>query len=146
MPRKPHAPRNSFLARGITRFSRSTMFSKKGRWAKKNKKAVAPKAADKKPVVKQFGKKGETRTIVPKTPRYYPTEDVPKPIHSSKTHRPARLRASIKPGQVLVLLAGRFRGKRVVFLKQLTSGLLLVTGMRPSSLNFFSFLILELNL
>lgn len=128
MPRKPHAPRNSFLVRGITRFSRSTMFSKKGRWAKKNKKAVAPKSAETKPVVKQFGKKGETRTIQPRTPRYYPTEDIKKPIYSSKTQRPARLRASIKPGQVLILLIGKFRGKRVVFLKQLPSGLLLVTG------------------
>ena len=63
-----------------------------------------------------------------KVGKWYPTDDVPAP--AKRAHKPAtaKLRSSITPGAVLILVAGRYQGRRVVFLKQLPSGLLLVTG------------------
>ncbi len=58
---------------------------------------------------------------------WYPADDERKHYKKAR-NKPTRLRRGVTPGSVLVLLAGRFRGRRVVFLKQLTSGLLLVTG------------------
>ncbi|SCV99366.1 LAFE_0A01596g1_1 [Lachancea fermentati] len=63
-----------------------------------------------------------------KAPKWYPAEDVPAPKQARKTARPQKLRASLVPGTVLILLAGRFRGKRVVYLKHLEDNTLLVSG------------------
>merc|ERR1712238_79136 len=64
-----------------------------------------------------------------KSARYYPADDIARPKHSRKKKKNApKIRGSFTPGTVCILLSGRFRGKRVVCLKALDSGLLLVTG------------------
>ncbi len=59
----------------------------------------------------------------------YPSDDIKsKPVKTSRIPKITKLRKSITPGTILIILSGRFKGRRVVFLKQLQSGLLLVTG------------------
>ncbi|KAF2403533.1 hypothetical protein EJ06DRAFT_527156 [Trichodelitschia bisporula] len=64
----------------------------------------------------------------PKAQKYYPAEEVSQPKTVRKSIRPTKIRESLRPGTVLILLAGRFRGKRVVLLKHIGQGVLLVTG------------------
>jgi len=78
-------------------------------------------------------KKAAAAEAPAKAPRFYPADDVAKPLAHKAVRKQTKLRSSITPGTVLILLAGRFKGKRVVCLKQLDSGLLLVTG--PFKLN-----------
>ena len=63
---------------------------------------------------------------------WYAGDNAARVVQRHKPKAP-KLRASVAPGRVLILLSGRFRGKRVVCLKQLKSGLLCVTG--PYKLN-----------
>jgi len=129
--------RNSPLVPGVWRLTRTQVYKAKALFKRKNaspastKNAIIPrrKFTPKKAVTGPKGPTTVLKRVVPKQERsFYPAEDIPKPKISRKVAKPAKLRSSIIPGTILILLAGRFRGKRVVFLKQLDSGLLLVTG------------------
>jgi len=123
--------RSKTLSPNVGRLSRSQVFAKRGlhKGQKKSEKPAVSETPLTKGVTVGGEKNGSTRTVpTSKAPRYYPAEDVRRPKRGRKTVVPTKLRSSITPGTVLILLAGRFRGKRVVFLKQLESGLLMVTG------------------
>jgi large subunit ribosomal protein L6e len=141
---------------GLMRFSRGRMFQRralyrinkwKGDQAKlqedKTKKTAGSiqKKKQQKPALKKKPvggeRNGKERLVRTKRfPRYYPTEERPKKFSVKRkkfSNHPRRFRSSLTPGTVVILVAGKHAGKRVVIVKQLSSGLLLVTG--PSKLN-----------
>merc|ERR1719500_1045227 len=132
-------PRNYTLESGVYRFGKSATYRKKAIY--KFTKKVAKKAAPaNKPlfVEKKVGgaKNGGTRMVrAKKLTNDYPTQDPPA-VGTSKnffSKHARKLRASLAPGAVAIVLAGVHKGKRVIVLKQLGTGLLLVTG--PHKLN-----------
>ncbi|GAA5822339.1 hypothetical protein JCM11251_006306 [Rhodosporidiobolus azoricus] len=104
--------RNSDVSPYIGKLSRSKLYSKKGLY-KREHKAAAPAASSE--------QKADE-------PAFYPADDVRRPKQSRKSVKPAVVRESLQPGSVAIILAGRFRGKRVVVLKTLPTGLVVVTG------------------
>jgi large subunit ribosomal protein L6e len=136
-PRAGH--KNPLLVPGVHRFGRSKMYHKRGMNVKRTLK-TAQKVVTKKPVYaeKPLGgaQNGQKRLVqVKKSKRYHPTATalVKRVVNRPGIVRRTKLRGTLKPGTVLILVAGRHAGKRVILLKQLDSGLLLVTG--PFKLN-----------
>jgi large subunit ribosomal protein L6e len=134
-------PRNYELDCGVVRFGRSSMYHKKAIYKFVKNKAPKKTAAKTAVFVEKKikgDKNGGTRMVRVKklgNCMDYPT--VPKPakkLHQScfKSHE-RKLRSSITPGIVAIVLAGVHKGKHVIVLKQLPSGLLLITG--PMTLN-----------
>jgi large subunit ribosomal protein L6e len=133
-------PGKKLLCKGISAKSRSERYHSRGLWAIKAKNggkwpAPKPKAEVKSArtvVVKDTKNSGKRTVIRPRVARKFDGQTVRVRTHSKQKGVP-KFRASIVPGRVCIVLAGQYEGRRVVILKKLPSGLVIVIG--PTSLN-----------
>merc|ERR1712061_603703 len=127
------------LQSGVYRFGKSKTYHKKAVYKFLKKTAPKKAAADKptfieKPV--KGDKNGGKRMVRVKRLR----NDVPTIEKAAKgtsknffSKHKRSLRSTLQPGTIAICLAGPHKGKRVIVLNQLASGLVLITG--PMKLN-----------
>eukprot|EP00121_Abeoforma_whisleri_P005438 Awhi_evm1s4930 len=126
----PHQSRNQALG-SVSKFGRSAMYRKRALYKKQKSATVNEKKVAALTKTKTVGgdKNGKTRVVaLNKDSKFYPVIDSSKALKNRKNQRPTKFRASLTPGTVLILLAGKHEGRRVVLLGTLPSGLLLVSG------------------
>jgi large subunit ribosomal protein L6e len=130
---------NRDLGSGVLRWSRFKLRQKNSYRLKavkaKNKATPKKKVPSKVKITveKPIGgaKNGKTRIVsIKKNRSSYATKAkvTPRPTKGTFSKHTRYTRRTLVPGKVLILLAGRHKGKRVVLLKVLKSGLLLVNG------------------
>lgn len=114
---------NVDLGGGLLKYSRSQQYARKALWRFAGKKRPVAKTT-KKPVtaVKKINgaKNGGERVVNLLKPRSnYPTQPRvgDRPTRGAFRLHKRNTRPSLKPGRVLILVAGRHKGKRVVLLK-----------------------------
>ena len=100
--------RNFALPGGVQRYSRSALYKLKA--VHKHKyAAVAKKAAPATTKTVTFGK-GSRTVSVKKSPKTYDLAAKPTVV-AKRSASSIKLRSSIKPGTVLIVLSGRYSGK-----------------------------------
>eukprot|EP00020_Sapocribrum_chincoteaguense_P008931 CAMPEP_0170740582 /NCGR_PEP_ID=MMETSP0437-20130122/5760_1 /TAXON_ID=0 /ORGANISM="Sexangularia sp." /LENGTH=238 /DNA_ID=CAMNT_0011079091 /DNA_START=63 /DNA_END=779 /DNA_ORIENTATION=- len=119
--------RNPFISKGIRKYAKGSVYGAKAAHIKEQ-----PKKVEKAPTVVTKPFQGGERKVSVRKSRHPLARRVKNPNKAEVQH-PKPVRSSIKPGTVLILLAGRHRGKRVVALKTLKSGLIVISG--PQSVN-----------